>query len=242
MIPKKIYYCWFGYGKKTTEMMQYIEGWKSMHPDYEIIEWNENNFDIHSNIYVEEAYNAKKWAFVTDYVRLYVLYEHGGIYMDTDVEVLRPLNCFLACHAFSGFEARDCVPTGIMGAEKGMQVISDLLRYYDNRHFIKSNGELDLTTNVTSITDYFKKNGLFFNGKMQTIKGFIMYPQSYFCPNSIEMVFYKKPSKAYTIHHFAGSWLDKDKRYGIKANIEHYIGGKVKNLIGKSRYDKIRGK
>lgn len=181
-------------------MIAFIEGWKNIHLDYEIIEWNEENFDIHSNIYIEEAYNAKKWAFVTDYVRLYILYEHGGIYMDTDVEVLRPLDYFLTCHAFLGFEAPECVSTCIMGSEKGMKL----------------------------------------NGKIQNIKDFTMYPQSYFSPNSIKMIFGKKPSKSYTIHHFFGSWLDKEKRHGIKVNIGHYIGGKVRNLIGTDRYRKLR--
>ena len=135
-IPKVINYCWFGRGELPDDTKRYIETWKKNCPDYKIIEWNEDNFDIHSNTYVEEAYIAKKYAFVTDYVRLYVLYNNGGIYMDTDVEILKPIDRFLNEKAFSSFENNNTLSTGIMGAEKGNLWIKDLMDEYNYIHFI----------------------------------------------------------------------------------------------------------
>lgn len=117
-IPKIIHYCWFGGNNKPKSVRTCIDSWKLHCPDYEIIEWNESNFDINSNLYTKQAYDSKKWAFVTDFVRLKVLYDNGGIYMDTDIEVLKPLDIFLYHEAFSGFEWVDRIPTGIIGAKK----------------------------------------------------------------------------------------------------------------------------
>ena len=119
-IPKVILYCWFGRGEKPELAKKCIESWKKYCPDYEFKEWNEDNFDIHSNKYVEQAYNARKFAFVTDYVRLYALYYEGGVYMDTDVEVLKPIDEFLKHKAFSSFENNNTIPTGLMASEKEM--------------------------------------------------------------------------------------------------------------------------
>ena len=113
-IPKVIHYVWMGKGTKSEFMLRCIDSWKKYLPDYEIVEWNEERFDVRSNPYTEEAYNCKKWAFVSDYVRLYALYTEGGVYMDTDVEVIKPLDRFLEHPAFSGFESRTDIPTGII--------------------------------------------------------------------------------------------------------------------------------
>ena len=142
MIPKKIHYCWFGRGQMPESAKYYINSWKKELPDYELKLWNEDTFDINSNCYVKEAYESKKFAFVTDYVRLYALYTEGGIYMDTDVEVLRNLDIFLCHKAFSGFESLNQVPTGIMGSEKGLSIIKELLDYYNDKHFIDENGNM----------------------------------------------------------------------------------------------------
>ena len=161
MIPKKIHYCWFG-GNPLDELGQKcLASWKKYCPDYEIIEWNESNFDINSNSYVKEAYEAKKWAFVTDYVRLYALFNYGGVYMDTDAELIMGIDAFLNEPAFSGFESTQYILTAIMGAEKGSEWIGLLLRDYDGRHFKKDDGSYDLTTNVKVITELtVKKYGI----------------------------------------------------------------------------------
>ena len=160
MIPKKIHYCWFGGNPLPEETKIYIESWKKYCPDYEIIEWNEKNFDLNCNIYIQEAYQAKKWAFITDYVRLYVMYNYGGIYMDTDVEVIKSLDPYLNNKAFSGFETFTDIPTGIMASEKGFPLFKEFLDYYKDRHFIMNDGSYDMTTNVVIITNICKKYGL----------------------------------------------------------------------------------
>lgn len=207
MIPKIIHYCWFGKNKIPEATLKYIDSWKKYCPDYTIKEWNEENFDITSCRYVKEAYKAKKWAFVTDYVRLYALYEEGGIYMDTDVEVIKPLNKFLDLQAFTGFETETSVPTGIMASEKGLPLFKELLTDYNNRHFVDENGCIDLTTNVVMITKTLKKYGLELNNQIQTVQGLTLYPKIVFCPKSYETGKVLLSDETYTIHHFAGSWL-----------------------------------
>lgn len=137
MIPKKIHYCWFGGNPLPESAKKYIGTWKKYCPDYEIIEWNENNFDVTQNQYCKEAYEAKKWAFVSDYARLKVLYDFGGIYMDTDVEVVKPLDDLLQYNWFSGFESEKRIQTGTMGAGFNSTIIKIFLDDYKNRHFIK---------------------------------------------------------------------------------------------------------
>ena len=212
MIPKIIHYCWFGGKPLPEDAKRYIESWKKFCPDYEIYEWNEQTFDINAVSYVREAYEAKKWAFVTDYVRLYALSTVGGIYMDTDVEVLKNLDVFLNNKGFSGFERVDAVPTGIMAAEKENMFIHELLHEYDAIHFLKEDGTLDLTTNVVRITNTAKKYGLKLNNKLQTVNDFTFYPKDYFCPKSSRTLEINLTENSYTIHHFAGSW-DTENRF-----------------------------
>ncbi len=222
MIPKRIHYCWFG-RKPLPELAQRcIASWHKYLPDYEIKEWNEDNFDLNSNTYVKEAYNAKKYAFVTDYVRLYALYHEGGIYMDTDVEVLKPLDKFLCHTAFSGFEDEKNVPTGIMASIAGGSWAKENLLYYNNRHFI-INGNFDLTTNVQIITNYMISKGLRQDNSFQDFQDLItIYPKDYFCPKSYHNGKIYLTEYTYTIHHFAGSWLSNKKK--IYMLVERYMG------------------
>lgn len=206
MIPKIIHYCWFGRGQKPLLAEKCIESWKKHCPDYKIMEWNEDNFDISSNQYVAEAYKSKKWAFVTDYVRLWALYNYGGVYMDTDVEVLKSLDPYLKHQAFSGFENATQIPTGIMSCEKGFDLFKEQLEYYDTAHFILPDGSLNLTTNVVTITNQMKKHGFKPNNQYQVLNGYAFYPNNVFCP-FLERLGDKEYMKdTVTIHHFAGSW------------------------------------
>ncbi len=209
MIPKIIHYCWFG-GNPLPELAQKcIASWKKYCPDYEIIEWNESNFDFSSCDYAREAYEAKKWAFVTDYVRLKVLYDYGGIYMDTDVEVLKPLDSLLHYEAVSGFESNTQIPTGLIASGKSIPVIGELLSQYDNIHFIKSDGTFDLTTNVVRITNTLLKYGLNQNNTLQTVKDFTLLPKDYLCPKDLETGETTLTENSLTIHHFNGSWMEE---------------------------------
>lgn len=199
-------------------------------PDYEIREWNEHNFDIDSNVYVKEAYKARKFAFVTDYVRLYALYHEGGIYMDTDVEVLKSLDRFLIHSAFSGFEDDKMIPTGIMASEKGGKWAKDNLAYYADRHFLKPDGALDLTTNVVTLTRYMLKEGLQQNNTYQDFPDLItFYPKDFFCPKSHKNGKIYLTENTYTIHHFSGSWITPWQKF--KAKIINYLGSNLTNKI-----------
>jgi mannosyltransferase OCH1-like enzyme len=234
MIPKKIHYCWFG-GKELPKLAKKcLESWKRYCPDYEIIRWDESTFDINSNQYVKEAYENKKYAFVTDYVRLYALYNFGGIYMDTDVEVLKPLDEFLENKAFSGFESDSSVLTGIMASEKETDIIKKLLDYYDNRSFVKSDGTLDLTTNTQTITAIFEKLGLNKNNQFQVIDDFSLYPSEYFCPIDCSTKKKNITNNTHTIHWFSGSWIP------LKDKIKYKFLLILKKIIGDNNAKKIK--
>lgn len=207
MIPKVIHYCWFGGNPLPEDAKKCLASWKKHCPEYEIIEWNESNFDVNSNCYIKEAYEAKKYAFVTDYVRLFVMYEYGGIYMDTDVELVKNLDDFLKNRAFSGFESSNSIPTGIMASEKHFKLFGDLLKYYENKHFLNDDGSYDTTTNTVTITQMCKKYGLVLNNKYQVIDGFALYPNDYFCPLENETGVLKKTENTVAIHWFAKTWV-----------------------------------
>ncbi len=207
MIPKIIHYCWFGGNPKPKLVQKCIKSWQKYCPDYEIIEWNENNFDINSNQYVKEAHQMKKWAFITDYVRLWVLYTYGGIYMDTDVEVIKPLDMFLHEKAFSGFEDETHIPTGIIASEKNSPIIKELLGYYDNTPFILKDGSLNTQTNVATITNLMTQRGFIPNNTYQCIDGFAFYPKDYFCPREFLSEKTDLTENTATIHYFNASWV-----------------------------------
>lgn len=244
-IPKKIHYCWFGGAPKSELINRCIESWKKNLKDYEIIEWNETNFDLNMNNYVKQAYELKKWAFITDFVRLYVLYNYGGIYMDTDMEVLKSLDCFLQTKAFTGFEKEEYPITGIMGSIPQSQVIKRLLDYYENRDFV-INGNIDFTTNTKIITDILHNE---YNAKLdnsfQILKdGEIhIYPKDYFCPKDHNNGKIRLTNNTYAIHHFNGSWMsDRQKlEKKIRAHAKKILGPKFFNLLSKP-YTFLRGK
>ena len=207
MIPKIVHYCWFGGKKKPKLARKCIKSWKKYLPDYTLKEWNESNFDINCNRYVREAYESRRFAFVTDYVRLYALYTEGGIYMDTDVEVLATLDEFLHHNAFSGFEDNDLVPTGIMASEKGSPWAKELFDQYANIQFIKEDGSFDIQPNTERITNTMLEKGLVLNNSYQDFPGLItLYPSDYFCPKSWKTGEIHLTERTRTIHHFAGSW------------------------------------
>lgn len=234
MIPKKIHYCWFG-GKELPELAKKcIESWKKYCPDYEIIEWNESNFDLNMNDYVKEAYENKKWAFVSDVARLYALYTEGGIYMDTDVEVTQNLDKFLHHEAFSGFESYDSIPTGIMACTKNNKLFKKLLDYYNDKHFVNKKGNFNMTTNVEIITNELDGKGLVRNNTYQVVEGFALYPCDYFCPLDLTTKKLSKTTNTHTIHWFNGSWLTPWMRFRAKM---HRI---ITRIIGKNNEQKLK--
>lgn len=206
MIPKKIHYCWFGRGEKTKLAKKCIESWKKYCPDYEIIEWNEDTFDINTNPYVKMCYEQKKYAFLTDYLRLLVVLEQGGLYFDTDVEVVKNFDDLLDASAFFGFETELYVNTGEgFGAEAGNVVVKKMLEEYnvflDGKHGMKGCPLLN--------TKALVKLGLKQNGKMQILEDVIIYPTDYFNPYEDSTGILKKTENTYSIHWYGKSWLDK---------------------------------
>lgn len=201
MIPKKIHYVWLGKGEKNERIKKCIESWKKFLPNYEIIEWNEDNFDLNFNDFVRQSYDAKKYAFTSDVIRLYALYTEGGIYMDTDVEVYQPLDEFLDEEGFTGFEDINYPVCATMGSEKGNPVIKMMLDYYNCVDFIQYDIWTDyIKYQETSTCIYSNILGMLGIDRMlnekQKIKHFTVYPRSYFMT----------PNEGYTYHSFGGSW------------------------------------
>lgn len=227
MIPKIIHYCWFGRGPMPELAQKCIASWYKYLPEYEYRLWNEDTFDLSANTYVQEAYNARKYAFVTDYVRLWALYNYGGVYMDTDVEILKPLDDLLYLPAFTGYEASAALApvTGLMASAEHGVWVKEMLDYYTNRHFILENGEMDLTTNTVTITAIMKTNGFLPDGKYQVYKNDMhVFPVDYFCPLTSTRVL-KCTYNTYCIHHFAGSWQQRTLWQDMKLFITRKILG-----------------
>ena len=221
-----------------------MDSWRKYLPDYEIIEWNEDNFPFDMYKYAKEAYDCHKYAYVTDVARLHILYYYGGIYMDTDVEVLKSLNPFLKFHGFSGFQSKTEIPTGIMASEPHNQWVKDQLAYYTTAHFRLDDVNKKQITNVELITQTsLKKHGLVLNNKRQELKyGMVLFPDYVFCakaPGTDELFVNKH---TYTIHHFVGSWLpDSSKRIRkIYQFIQKVFGKKIAKGMY-NIYKKING-
>lgn len=241
-IPKIIHYCWFGKGEKPADVLYCINTWKKHMPDYKIIEWNESNFSVsNSNQYVKEAYRTRKWAFVADYVRLYALYEHGGIYFDTDVEVFKSFDSLLNNNSFFGFETKDFLMTAVMGAVKNSQIIKDFLKEYENMKFDASIN-LNEVTNVVTFTKLMKNKGLKINGKEQIIEGAKIYPQAYFGSNDIINLVGKYRKSAYAYHHCAASWNENFNYCSKISKIRHYLIWKARNVFGTHHVANIKKK
>lgn len=204
-IPKIIHYCWFGRNSKPQLVQKCIESWKKFCPDYEIIEWNEDNFDVHSNMLVEGAYQAKKWAFVSDYVRASVLLREGGVYLDTDFELIQPLDPVLGNSFFAGFEAKDCLGSAIFGCEKDSEIVQRYFEYYQGKHF-RRDGEVGITTSPVVLTEVLREKGLRLNGKQQCVAGCMLYPKPVFYPTGIKWVLGKYGPKTVGVHHYMDSW------------------------------------
>lgn len=254
MIEKKIHYCWFGKGEMKPLMKKCLKSWKKYCPDYEIIEWNEENFDVNSTLWTKQAYEAKKYAFVSDYVRLKVLYEHGGVYMDTDVEVVKPIDEFLENAAFSGFESIDSVPTGIIAAEKENVVIGRWLEYYKDRAYIIDD-QICMEPNVAFMKKDLVEHGLIMNDEMQTLDGITIYPQTYFCPLSAVSIEQKITENTYTLHHFTSTWRTekalKDfarvkrhqtKWYRTLEKLRYLPNKAIRKIFGDERIDRLKKK
>ena len=233
MIPKVIHYCWFGRNPKPEIVLHCIESWKKYCPDYEIVCISEENFDIEQNRYAKEAYDAKKWAFVSDYARLKVLYDNGGIYFDTDVELIKPIDDLINENGYMGFDDNGVVSTGLgFACEKGNELVGHILRDYDNIPFLLPDGSYDLTPCPDRNIKVMEKLGMDLKNQNQLFMGIKMLPEDYLCPVKYYTGKKKITKNTYSIHHFCASWISQTAKRTLF----------VKRIIGVKLYDKLYGK
>lgn len=233
MQSKKIHYCWFGGSPLPKSVKECIKTWMLFFPDYEIKEWNESNFDINMMAYTKEAYKAKKYAYVSDVARFYVLLKEGGIYFDTDVEVIAPFDDILRNGAFIGVQdssVEGYVPSinpGLgMGAEPGNHVIQTLFNNYKSMHSFDDNGHQVSGTIVDNTTEVLKSEfGLLPNNDVQKLNGIIVYPKDYFNPFDDATGVLNKTKNTRSIHWYSKTWVDRPMWYFKITRIIHRIFG-----------------
>lgn len=231
-IPKIIHYCWFGTQEIPEELKTYMESWKCYLPDYEIMEWNENNVDLKANTFIRDAYEAKQFAFVSDYARLMALYQYGGIYFDVDIEVKKPFDeALLQKAGLFGFESEEKVMTAFMAAEKESSLIKGFLDSYKDRVFQQS----ELIPNTDLFTKILQDMGLKLNGMKQELGNISVFPNTYFNAFNLKDFSYDITEETYTVHHFYGSWCPKSKRmfFELRKRLRALLGPKVYELIKK---------
>ena len=256
-IPKIIHYCWFGGNEKPALAEKCIKSWKKYCPDYQIIEWNEENYDISASpLYVRQAYEAKKWAFVTDYVRLDVVYRHGGIYLDTDVELKKNLDTLLEFPGYFGFEEGTYVATGLgFGAEKELPLIKELMADYQQIPFIREDGSFDTTSCPVRNTQVFLRHGLVRDDSRQVLDdGVLILPSRYLCPISYENGQKNIVRDTISVHWFQASWQtaeQKEKHKKITAKVRrdaatdrliHFPNRLGRAIMGDEVYEKLKHK
>ena len=250
-IPKKIHYCWFGRNPMPPLAETCIASWKKFCPEFEIIQWNEDNYDLAAApLYVRQAYEAKKWAFVTDYVRLQVVYENGGVYLDTDVELRKPLDSLLAYRAYFGFEGTEWIATGLgFGAEKGCSVLKTMMDDYQQIPFLLEDGSFDTTPCPQRNTRALMELGLKQDGSCQTLAGDIrILSCKYLCPIDPAYNIKRITPDTLSIHWYSASWYSEtdfiNRKTQIRKNRLHWIS-RLPNrfgtaVFGPERYARIR--
>lgn len=235
MIPKIIHYCWFGNNPKSSLINKCIASWHKYCPDWEFVEWNESNFDINCCCYVKEAYESKKWAFVSDYCRFYALNKMGGIYLDTDVELLKPLDEYRQSPFMAFEEVNKLNPGLICGCEAADVHCKNLLDEYNGDYFINPDGTLNLRTVCDRATDEFVKYGLVLNNTLQDIDTYKIYPTDYFNPYSMKTGKITIKPITVSVHHYAGSWESpyRKLRGRVYRMINRFFGEKAAKTVRK---------
>ena len=232
-IPKVIHYCWFGKGNMPRLAKKCIKSWKKYCPDYKIICHNEDNFDLTQNRYLTEAYKTGKWAFVSDYARLKIIYDNGGIYLDTDVELIKPIDDLVKLKGFMGFDEKGIVATGLgFGAEKGNEIVLEFLKDYDDISFILPDGSLDLTPCPDRNTEALKRLGMDLDNKNQTFMDVTFLPDEYLFPMDYYTGKKTITKNTYSIHHYSASWTASVTKRTTR----------IKRIIGVKMYNKLYGK
>lgn len=234
MIPQKLHYCWFGGAPKSELILRCMESWKKQCPNYEIHEWNEENVSIaECPLYVRQAYEMKKWAYVSDYVRLKIVYEQGGIYLDTDVELVRSPSELLSYKAFFGFEDGAFIATGLcFGAEPQCAIVKELMDSYEGIPFRLPDGTVDLLPCPKRNTSVFLRHGLKQNDRRQVLDGDVLIlPSIYLCPLDFATYRMRKSPKTISIHHYAASWMREDEKEAHQVFVSTHRAGRIKPYL-----------
>lgn len=249
-IPKIIHYCWLGGNSKPESVLKCIASWKKYCPDYEIREWNESNLDISINDYTKQAYEAKAWGFVPDYLRLWIVYTYGGIYLDTDVQMVRNFDPLLKEEAFAGFEDNTHIALGLgFGAEAKNSIIAMHMKKYENLSFLNPDGSYNRTPSPQYSTQVMQHIGLKENnGHVQRINGFACYPPEFFCPKSFTTGILRITKNTYSIHQFDASWYSDDEqkqkeKYWKDARKDYWFHSPhriVRKMLGDAKYEKLK--
>lgn len=237
-IPKTIHYCWFGRKPLDDKSLYCISTWKKYFPDYEIIQWNEKNFDISSCAFLQDAYKAEKWAFVSDIARLVVVYQYGGLYFDTDVEVIGSFDDVLkkSPNGFMGVETTLCVNSGLgFAAPKGCNLLKSLIELYRGIDFVTYKGELSEIACPVLTTRYLLEYGFKQDNSFQTVCGIDIYPSDYFSPIDYYSGQMKKTQNTRSVHWYAASWLSPE------AKAEQAKLQRLTRFFGKYMGDRIYG-
>lgn len=225
MIARIIHYCWFGGKPLPTSAQKYIDSWRRHFPEYEVREWNEENFDVNIIPYTRDAYAAKKYAFVSDYVRFWALYHYGGLYFDTDVEVIRPLDDIINKGAFMGFEVDDArrkdllpsVAPGLgLGTEAGHPLYAEILKRFEQLSYYMPDGSRNTFTMVPLVTQLLKEKGLVLEDRLQTVADVTVYPNEYFNPFDDITGIMRTTTNTRTIHWYAKTWTDNNRPWLVK--------------------------
>lgn len=227
MIPKIIHYCWFG-GKPMPKLeSRCMESWQRMLPDYKVMRWDESNFDVYAHPFTASAYKAKKYAFVADYVRLYALMQYGGVYLDTDVEILKSFDDLLELEAFGGFETPEVLQTGVLGMCKDTPVLREYFDIYQHIPYeVDEKGNNLTPANSSILTQLLSKYGLRLDNSRQSINGMELFPQEYFCPiDQATREIVVTPS-TYTVHYLSGSW------FPMRAKMKNALKKRIGKIFG----------
>jgi mannosyltransferase OCH1-like enzyme len=239
MIPKTIHYCWLSGDAYPELAARCIKTWQERLPDYKLVLWDKHKFDIEKNIWVKEAFENKKYTYAADYIRLFAMYNEGGIYLDSDVQVIKDFSPLLSHQSFMGHDAEGDLEAAIIGARAGTEWVEKCLEYYHNRRFRRPDGTLDLRTVPDIIADILKREYQIKTDAFSTATiekaGLTLYPWDYFSPKNAYLNKTVITQNTYTIHHFDGSWVDKNFRYHAKVFIHKTIilllGQKIHNIL-----------
>ncbi len=260
-IPKVIHYCWVGGNKKPKSVKKCIKSWKKYCPDYQIIEWNESNLDIHINKFAERAYAEKAWGFVPDFFRLWIVYNYGGIYLDTDVQIIKNFDPLLQHKAFVGIEkavwlSENTINLGLgFGAEKEHPFIKEHLEFYETIPVLNEDGTFNRTASPAYTTELLLKRGLDISkNQEQNLGDIIIYPTEYFCPKDFITGNVYCTENTFSIHNFDASWYDekqqksKKKRWAQNKRNQRrekwrYLPNRILlKILGKERYERIKNR